>query len=90
MRAAVVAASLVLFPPISAAQEDDSSSFELNVISVEGLVHLHLVGIPNPDHTESILVVSNILESQVTLRPLDDLAKTRSGKTLSSFRYRGQ
>jgi|TARA_B100002003_G_scaffold77621_1_gene72609 hypothetical protein len=90
MRAAVVAASLVLFPPISAAQEDDSSSFEFNVISVEGLVHLHLVGIPNPDHTESILAVSNILESQVTLHLLDDLAKTRNGKTLSSFRYRGQ
>jgi hypothetical protein len=56
----------------------------------DGLVHLRLVGIPNPDRPESIYVVANLLDSRVTVTSLEELAETRSGKTLSSFRYRGQ
>ena len=55
-----------------------------------GLVHLRIVGIPNPERPESIFVVSNLLDSHVSLQSLDDLAETRSGKTLSSFRFRSE
>lgn len=56
----------------------------------DGLVHLRLVGIPNPDRPESIYMVANLLDSRVTVTSLDDLAATLSGRALSSFRYRAE
>ena len=54
----------------------------------DGLVHLRLVGIPHPDRAESVFVVMNLLCSRVAIETLGDFAETRSGRALTTFRYR--
>jgi hypothetical protein len=53
-----------------------------------GLMFVRLVGIPNPNSKFSIFAVINVVAGQTKIESADDLSsKTRSGRSLTTFRY---
>ncbi len=52
-----------------------------------GLVYLRIVGIPNPDGTDGVFAVANLVDKRLNLNNVDDFSRTASGTALRYFKY---
>ncbi len=50
-------------------------------------MYLRIVGILNPDSTEGVFAISNLVASHVDIQNIDDLSRTLSGTALRFFKY---
>jgi len=54
----------------------------------DGLVVLRIVAIPNPDSTDSMLVIINALSKNLPMETVEDILKTDASRALGTFRFR--